>query len=174
MLKLCATRSLGSIPGSADHGHEARRRIDLCYPMRGPCGLPRTLTRDDDAEHRRSMTWLVPRSRRGTLWRFVAAAAVVIGTTAAATAVAGLLQVDTIVGDLSQHHGIVAPQLRLPAPGAPQTILLIGSDHRAGAPVHGSNIETMLEPATARRPTSRRPNTCTPEAVAKLFGTSRC
>jgi len=90
------------------------------------------------------MTRLMPRSRRGTMWRFAAAAVVVIGTTAAATAVAGLLQVSTIVGDFSQNHGIVAPQLRLPAPGAPQTILLIGSDHRAGTPVHGSNTDTML------------------------------
>jgi LCP family protein required for cell wall assembly len=90
------------------------------------------------------MSWLVPRSRRGTLWRFIAAAVAVIGASAAATAVAGLLQVNTIVGYLSQHRGIVIPHVKLPAPGAPQTILLIGSDHRAGTPVRGSNTDTML------------------------------
>src|SRR5450755_738073 len=43
---------------------------------------------------------LIPRGRRGTAWRFLAAAVVVIGATAATTAVAGLLQVNTLVNDL--------------------------------------------------------------------------
>lgn len=90
------------------------------------------------------MRWLIPHSRSGTAWRFIVAAVVVIAATAATTAVAGLLQVNTIVGYLSQNPGIVVPQLKLPAPGAPQTILLIGSDHRARTPVRGAHTDTML------------------------------
>ncbi|MGI8713595.1 MAG: LCP family protein [Solirubrobacteraceae bacterium] len=90
------------------------------------------------------MSWLVPRSRRGIVWRFISCAVVVIGASAATTAVAGLLQVSTLVGDISINPGIVSPQLKLPSPGQPQTILLIGSDHRAGAPARGSNTDTML------------------------------
>jgi LCP family protein required for cell wall assembly len=90
------------------------------------------------------MRWLIPRSRGGTAWRFVLAAVVMIGATAATTAVAGLLQVSTLVGDISINPGIKVPQLQLPSPGQPQTILLIGSDHRAGEPFRTSNTDTML------------------------------
>jgi LCP family protein required for cell wall assembly len=88
--------------------------------------------------------WLIPHSRGGTAWRFVLAAVIMIGATAATTAVAGLLQVSTLVGDISINPGIKVPQLQLPSPGQPQTILLIGSDHRAGEPFRTSNTDTML------------------------------
>src|SRR5665213_582185 len=90
------------------------------------------------------MRWLIPHSRGGTAWRFVLAAVIMIGATAATTAVAGLLQVSTLVGDISINPGIKVPQLQLPRPGQPQTILLIGSDHRAGEPFRTSNTDTML------------------------------
>jgi LCP family protein required for cell wall assembly len=77
-------------------------------------------------------------------WRFVLCGVLLITGAAATTAVAGLLQVKDIVSDITQNPGIKSNQIVLPAAGAPQTILLIGSDHRAGAPVQGANTDTML------------------------------
>ena len=79
------------------------------------------------------------------MWRFVLAAVVVIGFTAATTAVAALLQVQNVVNDLNltkpfkEDVGVV-----LPPSGAPQTILVIGSDHRAGTPFSSANTDTMM------------------------------
>jgi LCP family protein required for cell wall assembly len=87
---------------------------------------------------------LIPRGRRGTAWRFLAAAVVVIGATAATTAVAGLLQVNTLVNDLGGTPSLKTDQVTLPSPGKPQTILIIGSDHRAGEPFNAANTDTML------------------------------
>ncbi|MGZ4168322.1 MAG: LCP family protein [Solirubrobacteraceae bacterium] len=87
---------------------------------------------------------MIPRSRFGMAWRFVLAGLLVIGASAATTAVAGLLQVKDVVKLISQNPGITTKQIVLPAPGAPQTILLIGSDHRAGEPFRYSNTDTML------------------------------
>jgi LCP family protein required for cell wall assembly len=77
-------------------------------------------------------------------WRFVLAGVLVVAASAGATAVAGLLQVKDVVTLISQNPGIVSKQIVLPAAGAPQTILLIGSDHRAGEPFQNSNTDTML------------------------------
>jgi len=87
---------------------------------------------------------VIPRSRRGMLWRFLVAAVLIVGASAATTAVAGLLQVKDIVTLISHNPGIVSKQIVLPAPGQPQTILLIGSDHRTGEPFRDSNTDTML------------------------------
>lgn len=87
---------------------------------------------------------MIPRSRGGMLWRFLLAGLVVIGATAATTAVAGLLQVKDVVDALSINPGIVSKQIVLPQPGQPQTLLLIGSDHRAGESFRDSNTDTML------------------------------
>ena len=89
------------------------------------------------------MSWIGPAARK-MLWRSLLAAIIVAGTTAAVTATAGLLEVKTLVGYISVHPGITSNQIKLPAPGAPQTILLIGSDHRAGTPVRGANTDTIL------------------------------
>ena len=78
------------------------------------------------------------------LWRSLLAAVIVIGASATTTVVAGLLQVQDLVGYISVNPGVVSQQIRLPAPGQPQTILLIGSDHRAGEPFRGANTDTML------------------------------
>jgi LCP family protein required for cell wall assembly len=88
---------------------------------------------------------LMPNSRRGALWRAVFAAVIVIGATAATTAVAGLLEFKNLVNDL--NAGVVLPHVQgvtLPNPGQPQTILIIGSDHRAGEPFSAANTDTML------------------------------
>jgi LCP family protein required for cell wall assembly len=88
---------------------------------------------------------LMPHSRRGALWRAVLAAVIVIGASAATTAVAGLLQFKNLVNDL--NAGVVLPHVQgvtLPDPGQPQTILIIGSDHRAREPFTAANTDTML------------------------------
>ncbi len=87
---------------------------------------------------------MIPRSRLGMAWRFALAAVLVIGASAGATAVAGLLQVKDVVKLISQNPGITTKQIVLPAAGAPQTLLIIGSDHRAGEPFRNSNTDTML------------------------------
>ncbi len=87
---------------------------------------------------------MIPRSRFGMAWRFVLAGVLVVAASAGATTVAGLLQVKDVVQILSVNPGIVSKQIVLPAPGAPQTILLIGSDHRSGEPFRDSNTDTML------------------------------
>ena len=51
---------------------------------------------------------------------------------------------NTIVHYFDVNPSIKSNQLQLPSPGKPQTILLIGSDHRAGAAVRGANTDTML------------------------------
>ena len=87
---------------------------------------------------------MIPHSRLGMAWRFVLCGVLLVAGAAATTAVAGLLQVKTIVGEISVNPGIVSKQISLPKPGAPQTILLIGSDHRAGEPFRTANTDTML------------------------------
>jgi polyisoprenyl-teichoic acid--peptidoglycan teichoic acid transferase len=88
---------------------------------------------------------LRPRSTAGLVGRFLSFAVIVVGAAAATTAVAGLLQVNTIVQILSVHPGVNVKQVKLPPAGAPETILLIGSDHRASdRSFRQSNTDTML------------------------------
>lgn len=87
---------------------------------------------------------LLPRNRRGSLWRFFVAAVLIICSTAAATAVAGLLQFKQLVMDLNPTPALPNANVTLPPPGAPQTILVIGSDHRAGTSYKSANTDTML------------------------------
>ena len=76
---------------------------------------------------------LIPRTRGGSLWRFALASVLVIGFAAATTAVAGLLQVNTLAGYLGAEPALPGlTDVHLPPPGAPETLLLIGSDHRVG------------------------------------------
>jgi LCP family protein required for cell wall assembly len=78
------------------------------------------------------------------LWRFALAAVLVIGFAAATTAVAGLLQVQNIVDALNLSPSLKDTGVQLPAPGQPQTLLLIGSDHRYGTSYKASNTDTMM------------------------------
>jgi polyisoprenyl-teichoic acid--peptidoglycan teichoic acid transferase len=87
---------------------------------------------------------MIPRSRGGMLWRFVLAAVVIIAATAATTAVAGLLQFKQLAVDLSVQPALKNAKVTLPAPGSPQTLLIVGSDHRAGEPYSAANTDTMM------------------------------
>jgi LCP family protein required for cell wall assembly len=86
---------------------------------------------------------LLPHTRRGALLRCLVAAGLVIAFAASTTAVAGLLQFKQFAADLSFNKPLHAP-VQIPPPGAPQTLLLIGSDHRAGEPYSAANTDTML------------------------------
>jgi LCP family protein required for cell wall assembly len=85
-----------------------------------------------------------PRSSLGLAGRFLVLTIVVIGAVAATTAVAGLLQVQNLANDFGIHTAITSKAIKVPAAGAPQTILLIGSDHRAGTSFKTANTDTML------------------------------
>ena len=85
-----------------------------------------------------------PRSSLGLAGRFLLLTIVVIGAVAATTAVAGLLQVQNLARDFGIHAAIKSKAIKVPAAGAPQTILLIGSDHRAGTSFKTANTDTML------------------------------
>ncbi len=87
---------------------------------------------------------LIPTTRGGALWRFFLAAVIVIGASAATTAVAGLLQFKQLAQDISVGIALPHANTTLPNPGQPQTILIIGSDHRIGEPFNAANTDTML------------------------------
>ncbi len=89
---------------------------------------------------------LMPHSRGGALWRFFFASVLVIGAVAATTAVAGLLQVRQLLTDFNVNPNEIIPKARITIanPGDPQTILVIGSDHRAGESYATANTDTML------------------------------
>jgi anionic cell wall polymer biosynthesis LytR-Cps2A-Psr (LCP) family protein len=87
---------------------------------------------------------LLPDTRRGALWRFLVAAVIVIGFSATATAVAGLLQFKQIARELSLTKPLPDARISVADAGTPQTLLLIGSDHRAGTPWSKSNTDTMM------------------------------
>jgi LCP family protein required for cell wall assembly len=78
------------------------------------------------------------------LWRFALGSFLVIGLVAATTAVAGLLQVKTVIGYINQTKALPNVGVQLPAQGAPETLLLVGSDHRAGEPYNAASTDTMM------------------------------
>ena len=68
---------------------------------------------------------------RGILGRYALAAVAIVVLTAAATATAGLLQVDAVVDRLAGDGGAVeVPQITRAEAGEAQTVLLLGSDRR--------------------------------------------
>jgi LCP family protein required for cell wall assembly len=87
---------------------------------------------------------LIPRTRGGALLRFALAAVIVVAFTACATAVAGLLQFKQIAAEISATPALGHAQVTIANPGNPQTLLLIGSDHRAGTPWRSANTDTMM------------------------------
>jgi polyisoprenyl-teichoic acid--peptidoglycan teichoic acid transferase len=87
---------------------------------------------------------LMPRTRWGVAWRGALAFFVVVGCAAGATATAGLLQVANVVKVLNVHRAIVTKEITLPAPGQPQTLLLIGVDHRYHEGQGAGNTDTMM------------------------------
>ena len=68
----------------------------------------------------------------------------IIGATAATTAVAGLLQFKQLAADLNVTPSISHADVNVPPPGQPQTLLIIGSDHRAGDAFNNARTDTML------------------------------
>jgi LCP family protein required for cell wall assembly len=86
------------------------------------------------------------RARAGTWLRFVAAAVIVIVLTAGATATAGLLNVQKFVDDLKAGGTIRGSEgvITRADVGDPQTILLIGSDHRYTDGDQRARSDTMM------------------------------
>jgi LCP family protein required for cell wall assembly len=58
--------------------------------------------------------------------------------------VAGLLQFKQLASEIGLQPPLSGTGITLPAPGAPQTILIIGSDHRVGEPFTQANTDTMM------------------------------
>jgi len=87
---------------------------------------------------------LLPTSRRGALLRYALGAVIVIAFTATATSVAGLLQFKQFAADLSLNPAIKHANVTVANPGNPQTLLLIGSDHRAREPFNAAHTDTMM------------------------------
>jgi polyisoprenyl-teichoic acid--peptidoglycan teichoic acid transferase len=116
------------------------RRQTKSAPGRWPSGQPRRETKSA----RPAKLALIPRSRGGALWRFALGAAIVVSFTAATTAVAGLLEFKQIATYFSREPAIKHAQVVIPSPGNPQTILILGSDHRAGEAQAGANTDTIM------------------------------
>jgi LCP family protein required for cell wall assembly len=87
---------------------------------------------------------VIPRTRGGALLRFFLGTLIVIGAVAATTAVAGLLQFKQFAQEISLTPPLKHANVVIPNPGDPQTILVIGSDHRAGTPWRSANTDTMM------------------------------
>ena len=86
--------------------------------------------------------------KRNVWWRFLAASFVIVASTAAATAIAFLLFLTDIGNDLKGDESFAAtvnPSLSDVEGGAPQTILILGSDKRSGTgEKYGRSDTTML------------------------------
>ena len=87
---------------------------------------------------------LMPRTRWGVAWRGLLAFVIVVGCAAGATATAGLLQVKAVVDVINTQRAIHSTQITLPLPGRPQTLLLVGVDHRYGQGPTPGNTDTMM------------------------------
>jgi len=85
----------------------------------------------------------LPRGRGGVLWRAVLAGVLVVCCTAGAVTTASLLQVKNIVNDFSHNKPIADAGTVLPKAGAPETVLIVGSDARYKEPGE-SNTDTMM------------------------------
>jgi polyisoprenyl-teichoic acid--peptidoglycan teichoic acid transferase len=84
--------------------------------------------------------------RGGMWWRFVLAGVIVIVLSAGVTATAGLNTVQDFVDDLKQGGTIAGARSVVSRAdvGDPQTILLLGSDHRFGADRRDARSDTMI------------------------------
>lgn len=85
-----------------------------------------------------------PKRRLG--WRFVAAAFVIVSSMAAATAVSFLLFLSDIAEGLNDDGQLAAARAQLDTVdgGAPQTILVLGSDKRSGTPGDPGRSDTAM------------------------------
>jgi polyisoprenyl-teichoic acid--peptidoglycan teichoic acid transferase len=86
----------------------------------------------------------MPRSHWGVAWRGMLALVVVVACAAGATATAGLLKVKDFVNVINTQRAIRSNEITLPQPGKPQTLLLVGVDHRYGEGSSPGNTDTMM------------------------------
>lgn len=87
---------------------------------------------------------LFPTSRKQMWLRFALGALIVVAFSAATTAVAGLLQFKQFTAELNRTPALKRARVTVADPGNPQTLLLIGSDHRAGDPWRAAHTDTMM------------------------------
>jgi LCP family protein required for cell wall assembly len=87
---------------------------------------------------------LMPRTHWGVAWRSVVAFIVVVGCAAGATATAGLLQFKSIADVINIQRALQSKELTVPPQGAPQTLLLVGVDHRYHQGGTPGNTDTMM------------------------------
>ena len=87
---------------------------------------------------------VMPTTRWGVAWRALLAFVIIVACAAGASATAGLLQVKAIVDVINLQRAIKTDQLSVPAPGKPQTLLLVGVDHRYGEGHTPGNTDTMM------------------------------
>jgi LCP family protein required for cell wall assembly len=87
---------------------------------------------------------LMPRTRWGVAWRGLVCFVVVVGCAAGATATAGLLKFNSIADVINIQKAIASKELTVPPPGAPQTLLLVGVDHRYHEGHTPGNTDTMM------------------------------
>ncbi len=87
---------------------------------------------------------LMPRTRWGVAWRGLLAGFIVVACAAGATATAGLLQVSDAVTAIGGSKALPTKGLKPPAPGQPETLLLVGVDHRYGEGSSPGNTDTMM------------------------------
>jgi len=86
----------------------------------------------------------MPRTRWGVAWRGLLAFVLVVGCAAGATATAGLLKIAQVVKVISIQKPIRSHEITMPSPKQPQTLLLIGVDHRYGEGHAPGNTDTMM------------------------------
>ena len=86
----------------------------------------------------------MPRTRWGVAWRGLLAGFIVVACAAGATATAGLLQVSNAVDIIGTGKALSSKGLKPPAPGQPETLLLVGVDHRYGEGSSPGNTDTMM------------------------------
>ena len=87
---------------------------------------------------------LMPTTRFGVVWRGLLAFVVVVGCAAGATATAGLLKFKSIADVINLQKPLQSKELVVPPPGAPQTMLLVGVDHRYHEGDTPGNTDTMM------------------------------
>jgi LCP family protein required for cell wall assembly len=87
-----------------------------------------------------------PPKRKRYWWRFSLASLIIVGVVAAATSTAILLYFGSIVEGFQPIPGIekIEPHLPEVKPGEPQTIMIIGSDKRAGSGEKNGRSDTTI------------------------------
>jgi LCP family protein required for cell wall assembly len=88
-----------------------------------------------------------PHVARGVLWRLVLGGVIIVLATAGAVAAGVLLQVKDVVDTLHKygHVAKIKPgTIEVAKPGKPQTLLLVGSDHRYGTDRQDARSDTMM------------------------------